>query len=320
MLTFGADPEFACALEYDDKKGGYYKIIPPAALIQDYKIPFTVNNNNKRVLFSSDYYGDVIEDGAAIEINPKPEDTLIGVKNNTLELLKGFSLYLRNMDIIVRFPMDPIGYFDVDKYWKNRDESFQDCVRFGCDPDIFPEYYLELGLEKEKPHEIDVSKHSYRYFGGHIHVGTKTKFDTTFCPIVFDFTLGLINAALHRQPEQIKLESARLQYYGHPGRCRIQKHGYEYRPPSNYWLFSSNSSLHSLEASIHLAMKIINADMQKEFFFFVRDFIPDMWNICLTLDKDAAKKMYSDVALRFCMERCLVKLSEIKSFTKLSYL
>jgi len=316
MATYGADPEFACISSTSMKAD----VIPPAALIEDHGLPFTVNDNNKRVLYTSEYHGTVIEDGAAVELNVNPCSNLIAVRNSIQNLLQEFTAYLRTKNLRFTIAKTPIGYFDVDKYWKGRGPSFHDCVRFGCDPDFFPEYYKEIGLEKENPHEIDVSKHNTRYFGGHIHIGSDAKFDMVFSPIVFDFCVGLLNASIFRTDEQRKSELKRLEFYGHPGRGRIQPWGYEYRPPSNYWAYSTDAVVSKLQTAVDLAETIVRRNLHRDFFFFAREYIPEMWNACVTLNSDRAKYLYSNVTFPFVAENGLVKLSQVKNVINIEYI
>lgn len=316
MLTYGADPEYACV---SSERNGTY-IIPPAALIEDHNLEFTVNENNKRVLYTCDEYGSVIEDGAAVELNIKPQTELAEVRRCIQSLLGQFNTYLRTKKLSYTMSKIPIGYFDVNKYWKGRGPEFLDCVRFGCDPDFFPEYYKEIGLEKENPHEVDVSKHTQRYFGGHIHVGSDTKFDTVYSPIVFDFTVGLMNAALFRSMNQRVDELERLKFYGHPGRGRIQKWGYEYRPPSNHWTYCGDNASAKLESAIVFAETIVRLGLHQEFFFYVREHIPAMWDACVTLNQSKAKNLYLSVTFPFLADHGLVKLSMVKNVINLDYL
>lgn len=228
--VFGADPE---VFVLDTKNN---TIVPPAALKEDHGVKFV---DAKTILLGDDWR--VIEDGAATEINIFPSNDffrLFGRINlakqhlQTLANQLGFSVSSR-----ASVPFDSV------KYWKGRNESFRDCVRFGCDPDldIYTGHYSQ---------ETCVEDIKQRFGGGHIHMqappNEKDLFESIFYHTtrLMDIIVGNTAVALKRGNESLdEDEKSRLRFYGRPGKIRLQSYadgnkGIEYRVPSNFWLSS----------------------------------------------------------------------------------
>lgn len=256
--TMGCDPE---VFIFDvSSYSAIPDIIPPAALVADYGIEFKEIDGKKVFIKSADYQWS--EDGAAIELQMSPATNSNEFCGRVANSLKGLNKWLENISPKVgktlSFSNMPLGNFDTEKYWKGRGEEFQDCVRFGCDPDQFPSMYIDMGLDRPSMGEIDVSTHPYRYGGGHLHIQAVETNPKVYFPIweyaaiVFDFIVGMTNTKEPRSNDVVKQERARLEYYGKPGRIRLQAYnpkkglfGIEYRVMSNYWLSTINTDFWS---------------------------------------------------------------------------
>lgn len=228
--NFGCDPE----LFVIDPHGG---CIPPAALRADYGMKF----RGKTIVSGPDWR--LIEDGAATEINIAPSDDLgqffsriEAAKAAAKELASGFGLFAT---------IFPTVRFDVSKFWEGRDDTFRDCVRFGCDPD------LDIYSGKYSK-EVSAENVGERYGGGHIHMqapeSNPSLFEENYYHItkLMDILVGNTAVALKR-PEStwIAAEKSRLKFYGRPGKIRLQEYpngfkGIEYRTPSNFWITNIN--------------------------------------------------------------------------------
>ena len=317
---FGTDPEFPFSI---DAKDNLPIIIPPQSLIEDFDLDFKEDSNEKKQFLSTNY-GSVIADGAAFEFNVKPAidaSTLFfsikSLERSFESLMTKYSFEKESVEEFTgRLRYEVVGYFDLDKYWKNRGESFHECVIFGCDQDFQPELYTELGLDHVSDKVIDVSAHDLRYFGAHLHImnmGEKNIYikHCEFAPVVCDFTIGLVNAALYRPNIIVEQEKLRLKYYGRPGRYRLQEYekdtqGFEYRPLSNFWL-KSKTTMSAILSIANIAGLVIESNLSPQ---FVDDFfldIPIMWECLLDLDADKSIKLLSKTVI-WAIENDVVRL------------
>jgi hypothetical protein len=320
---FGSDPEFFIYATNKQTACGYIPdIIPPASLITDFGVKFTLSNNNKRILLEDTNYR-WIEDGAALELNyKKPFNDTKEFYQVTNDAISNIRYLLSSVNRNFILSKEVLGHFDIEKYWKNRDKSFTDCVRFGCDPDVFPQLYLMTGFEKENCKIVDASKHEYRYAGGHIHIQNMSKNSDVYlnnlelAPIIFDFFIGTTNVLCNRDNRILEQEKARLKFYGRPGRIRIQqysprKNGIEYRPPSNQWL-NSVYNINSILASVNIAASIIENDNASKFFYKFQDKINDMWTALTTHNKILSLNILSD-SLAWALENHFITLSQLEN-------
>lgn len=302
--TFGTDPEafiFTDFIEQDNLL--IPNIVPPAALVADFNCEYE-QIADKNVLFKGDNY-QWSEDGAAIELQMAPtnnsKEFISRLNKANLHLTK----FARNLGLKA-VTGTPLGYFDLNKYWKGRDESFRQCVIFGCDPDIFPDIYLDMKLDK-RSEEIDASKHSYRYGGGHIHIQCPEDNPTVYLDnwavvsIVFDFMVGIENAIFSRNEATNKMELARLKYYGRPGRVRLQAYdeenkiyGIEYRVLSNMWIKYPPLTQRLLKV-MDIAADLIDGGLGEMFVDKFMSEIPNMYEIILTLDNNKAKELHKKI-------------------------
>ncbi|MEK7178278.1 MAG: hypothetical protein AAB721_01300 [Patescibacteria group bacterium] len=307
--TFGTDPEAFIfkELKRDTKLGLIPNIIPPIALVKDYGAQYK-NIKGKKVLIIEDEF-QWSEDGAAIELQMQPTDNkdtfwtrLQTAKNRLSNFLQTYELSATGHT--------PVGFFDTKKYWKNRDEEFQSCVIFGCDPDMFPSQYIKLKLESFKENkELNVSNHKYRYGGGHIHIQAPKNNPEIYeknwqeASILFDFFAGLSYIINKNTPNITTLELFRLKYYGKPGRIRLQRYsikpkilGIEYRVLPNTWT-NNKEITEKLLTALDISAGIVEQNKAQN---FVKEFekeIPKMYLTLLTLDKKTAKKLF-----RRCLE------------------
>lgn len=299
----GTDPE--AFIYRDSKRIGDYTIpvvIPPAALIEDFDMPFEIIKD-KKVLLKDEIDGNFqwSEDGAAIELQMLPTNSISEFTTRLSQAKRVLQTYLRKLGLSA-VTNKPLGYFDLENYWKNRDDNFQSCVIFGCDPDIFPDLYLDMGLDKESE-EIDATKHEYRYGGGHIHIQSPEENpysyieNWSYMSIVFDFIVGVQNVLLSRNNQEIDMEMKRLEYYGRPGRVRLQSYdpdneifGIEYRPLSNLWT-SKPQFTKLLLRSMDTAAGIVDDKYGEQFVDHFMKSIPDMYETLLTLDTKRAKEL-----------------------------
>ena len=319
---FGSDPEFFIYKDLVKTKFGEIPdIIPPASLIADMGVNFTVSNNNKRVLLDTDAYK-WIEDGSALELNFKtPIESSGSLNRLTNSAMSSVRDFLYKLDVNLKLSKNVLGYFDTKKYWEGRSKDFIDCVRFGCDPDVFPKLYEISGFEEETCKIVDASKHEYRYAGGHIHIQNMSKDSDIYlnnlelAPIVLDFLIGTTNIILERDKSIVVQEKARLKYYGRPGRVRLQKYsdkvnGIEYRPPSNQWI-GNPYNINSILESANIACNIIESGFAPKFFETFKDKIYVMWDALTKHDKVIAKDLLSD-SLVWLLDNNFTTLKELE--------
>lgn len=299
---FGTDPE---AFIFMEQENGIPKIIPPAALVEDFGQKMKEIGEKKVLIKHKNFQWS--EDGAAIEAQINPSTTASNFYSNVVHSMSILKNFLFNINPKLKASFSPLGYFDVNKYWTGRDESFRQCVIFGCDPDMSPDIYRELGFEswENYQNELDVSEHTFRYGGGHLHIQSPESNPELFIPlwdissIVLDHIVGLVNTSIPRPDSIKKLELARLEYYGKPGRIRLQNYsnscmGIEYRVMSNYWLtelISSNKIINAAE----LFFDIINKGLGERFVDNFYNRIGDTYSAIITLNKENADSILEEV-------------------------
>lgn len=301
---FGTDPEVFISdglVRIDGIEEKLSNIIPPAQLEED-GIKFE-QDRDKKILIKDDGY-QWSEDGAAIEAQIIPSNSVNTFYQLFLNSLDGLNNFLKGLNLTSRH--DVLGYFDVDKYWKAKDERFRMCVIFGCDPDMSPGLYVETGLEnKVSDEEVDVSTHTFRYGGGHIHIqaGEENPYiyfdEWDMAAILFDFFIGLKNTTFSRPPEIKIQELKRLEHYGKPGRVRLQeypneKFGIEYRVLSNFWL-RSKETVRGILNCADIAATIVERNLARTFINDFNNIIPNVYNAIVTLDGDTGYDILNDV-------------------------
>lgn len=234
--NFGTDPEIFVV----DRNNS---CIPPAALIADYGFNYSTRHDGKKVLYS-DLSIEIIEDGAATEINIEPSNNLNEFNSRIQRSCEQWAnkILLQTEKLFFKILTTPSVDFDTKKYWEDRDETFRECVMFGCDPDL--DIY-----SGEFCKEIAADNVPKRFGGGHIHMQAPDYERTLFVDNYYhtarlmDCLVGNTATALKRTPEIIACEKDRLKFYGRPGKIRLQEYsngqrGIEYRTPSNFWIDS----------------------------------------------------------------------------------
>jgi len=314
MRNFGCDPEYFIVGNSNSIPGD---IIPPAALIADLNFEVIgLTKNNKRILYEGNKYR-FIEDGSAAELNllePIDDDTqfynIIACAKEEFSryLMRGCCSLLRNV----------VGDFNINKYWKDRDETFTDCVRFGCDPDAVTDLYRDFDTGCKN---IDASTHTKRYAGGHLHIQNMSNDpnvwfnEQPYFPVVLDFLLGTKNVLLARDRATIMEEKQRLKYYGFPGRYRFQKYsentnGVEYRPLSNFWT-SSRFAVRDILTLANIAANIVEKQSSMRFVETFYDDIPKVYTALVKYDLEVAKDSLNK-SLCWALENNFTDLAEIK--------
>jgi hypothetical protein len=184
--------------------------------------------------------------------------------------------------------------------------------------------YIDMGLDRPSMGEIDVSKHSYRYGGGHLHIQATETNPKVYFPIweyaavVFDFIVGMTNTKEPRSGDVVKQERARLEYYGKPGRIRLQAYnpkkglfGIEYRVMSNYWLSTISTDVWSyrgvgrvlgtalidkLLVAADISATLCETDGLAEIFVKEHEaLIPAVYDSIMTLNKTRATEILGQV-------------------------
>jgi hypothetical protein len=301
--NFGTDPEaFVYKNLVKTEFGLIPDIIPPAALIED--MNFLVQmKKGKKVLLNGNIDGKYFqwsEDGAAIEMQVSPQNT----EKDFIDVVQGGLFFLAewlNNNYGLYLWSRPLGYFDLNSYWRGRGESFRDCVRFGCDPDQRPIFYDKLEADAIK--EIDVSNHSYRYGGAHIHIQAPIKQPFVYFSVwedvatILDFFVGTLNASLERTESVFIADMARLKYYGKPGRIRFQTYndkknmyGIEYRVLSNHWLDNPTYTRRILNAA-DFAVSLVENNLNERFMEKFNPIVEDMYHSILNLDRNTAEEI-----------------------------
>jgi hypothetical protein len=131
------------------------------------------------------------------------------------------------------------GIFEIDPAPSRLFPSFhlrsEQANMFGCSPD-FDAYMLGAPNPRIQPLELERPEGSWRFCGGHIHIGYKTVAPdlpeyvaAMFCDLFLG--IGMVSNNFDKQGE-------RRRYYGTPGRFRPTPYGLEYRTLSNFWTHS----------------------------------------------------------------------------------
>jgi hypothetical protein len=266
-FKIGTDPEFGIV-----DKNGY--IFPPNGLfeIYDHKVKPNKNHPEHWIFSRLNNPPTVLHmDGAALELEIQPEET---PEKLWINLQKGIALAesviepYNNLELSL-LPTLP---WNIEEYTENRyGKEFIHANRFGCDED-----FDAFNMEEEQLEE-DASKHPYRYFGGHIHLGMPEHLmeNTRMYPDILAKICAVYWGNLCTfKSKYYGMEKLRMYRYGKPGRYRPQPHGIEYRSPSNSWtsnfdtvkeIFNSANSIITAFDNMNLATKVLElAEPTKE--------------------------------------------------------
>lgn len=302
---FGSDPElFAVS---NKVVNGLEYIVPPIALITDGNLPYFTRDDGKKVILSDNSF-EVIEDGAAFEINVAPSKSAEVFYDNYQKAVSSLEELLAKYEL--NLSKNIAGFFDTHSFWDIRDDRFRECVIFGCDPDH--SLYRDLNTEENgtKPLHpatneiVNVETYPYRFGGGHIHFEfpnhTRDLLDIANYGIAYmlDFTLQTFIVSLHKNYDSdIKLEKLRLEHYGKPGTFRMQKHGFEYRPPSNWWLNNGSNIVKSVLEMSSMLRDFILKNKESGIHDFVGGFFSrrvELYNALTSFDIEHCEKLHKE--------------------------
>jgi hypothetical protein len=224
LLLFGSDPEYATGYEKD----GVVYVEPPAYFRKYLGVDF--EPDEKHPVFIRDSEIEIMEDGCAFEYTLPAFANSNDLFSSIQRAHSLLSTWLSNYDY--ELLTVPTLDYEVLK-WVNEDDEFKNCIVFGCDPDkdaIDESYVCQT---------IDALQHPYRYFGGHLHVGSLDPDVVNFLqdhwkPYIHLLAclVGTTGVAYSPYPD---LEVIRGKVYGRPGRYRLPNWGIEYRTLSNAW-------------------------------------------------------------------------------------
>lgn len=231
-LLIGSDPEFATYYTKDNKQ-----FVEPPAYFRKY-LGVDYVPDKKHPVFIKEGNITIMEDGCAFEYTlpafSEPDDLFSSIQHANQLLGTWLSNY--NYKLITQ----PVLDYEVEK-WVNEDDEFRNCLIFGCDEDydaIDDSYVCRI---------IDALLHPYRYFGGHIHVGSLNTdivqyLHDNWKPYISLLACFIGTTGIAHSPYP-KLEVIRSEMYGKPGRYRLPNWGIEYRTLSNSW----TTELHIVE-------------------------------------------------------------------------
>lgn len=273
-LLFGSDPEVFVT------KNGY--CIPPIHLIINNEIGEIGKTPDKgRPIFYKDDVIKIIEDGSAMEFNTKPTDDpyeYYDIIQHGLDVLR--KLVPQSYDITVlpavKFNLARI-VFDNQLF-----PLYEYSCRFGCDPD------LDIYSGKYS-RTVDAKRIKNRFGGGHLHISGMDldNMDITTLVELFDIFIGNTFVLQSPYPEYEKI---RQQYYGRPGKIRIQHYpnnitGIEYRTLSNSWITNLDSIKLMFEAATAAIDNYPNAQD------IINKFLEISIKNILTFNKENAKEI-----------------------------
>lgn len=247
QVFYGADPEVFMTYEKKHEDDifdpGLPYAMPPVVAEQEMGLK-AVGGDDKHPVYITNKDFNVIGDGVALEVNlNRPcnswqEMTKLvrfGVEaSGELAAKLGLMLSIKSA---VNFDFKNL----VKQEWYNNERMLMGII-FGCNPD------RDACATGRKSSTLDASEHPYRYGGGHIHFSGMDEFRKYPLPTVRLLAIMLGNWLLVKNFEA---EVHRLQYYGKPGKYRVQKYkdgttGIEYRSPSNQWLNYSDTELEEM--------------------------------------------------------------------------
>jgi hypothetical protein len=298
-LTFGTDPEVFSTIKRGDKN----LVISPA-LLEKFsgliEIPVEGRTDEEKIkhpIYLKHTGFSWMMDGVAWEATIQPEKTpeqlhdririALDYLNHEIEKLENFNgeklnLYKR-----------PVVDIEPDMYlpYLEEEKILQGFI-FGCDPDedaIFPDYKCET---------IDVTKHLYRYGGGHFHIGSEDaeiaeRMKDIYNPFLrlLAILVGNVSIAYSKFPLE---EKKRAETYGKPGRFRFQKWGIEYRSPSNSWI-SDPEVIHLMFEGAEKAVYFLNKP--EEGIPFINKFLQPTIEAIGNGDKELSKGILQEVLL-----------------------
>lgn len=183
-------------------------------------------------------HGGVQEDNVMVELNIIPAEDSTTFSNNVEKLYYEVDNIVRQSGLMLS--MKAAGKFLV------KDLKSKQAQQFGCSPD----FNAYTGESNKYP---TLGKDSYRYAGGHIHIGISgpTVTDELRRNVVkwMDFLIGLPSVFF----DSNQASNLRRALYGKSGNYRPTSYGLEYRTPSNFWVTQDKHFIHD---ATRLAAKI----------------------------------------------------------------
>jgi len=251
-LQYGSDPELFATY----KEKGQEFVYPPSAL-EKFDGVKRIDGGDKHPVFidTADYR--IIMDGVAFEINLKqPHHNLKVFYNMLTTATSHLEDFLGKYGYGVS--RKPVIDFDYKRFWTKelaKDTTFMQGIIFGCDPDkdAFNVDWTATVL--------DVTEHPFRYGGGHIHLSGDDDIAKYPLPFIRLLALTVGNFCILNSPYP-DLERLRAQYYGKPGKYRIQQYpngseGVEYRTPSNSWTNYSFEMFEQIFEQVDKALELL---------------------------------------------------------------
>jgi hypothetical protein len=238
-LLLGCDPEVFVSV-------GNYVVSP--ALLETEKIISPVKDDEKHPVYIDTSFYKWHMDGVAFELGFKqPARDYKEIYNMLKDALDNLKYFIDDLPPFHNKKLDikvvPTIKINPSWYDLSNERIWQGFI-FGCDADydaLLPDYESKT---------LDVSKHPYRYGGGHIHFsGFKELYENIIPAVKLQaITTGNFCVANSLFAE---LDRKRVLTYGRPGRYRQQKYpdgsvGMEYRSPSNSWILFSLDKMEEL--------------------------------------------------------------------------
>jgi hypothetical protein len=174
----------------------------------------------------------VQEDNVLLEYNITPvphemgSDALASAANAALDYI--------NRKVLAPKKLTYVGHsaYEFDKAVL---DQYPEAKEFGCEPDFNAHLFGE-----QNPRPDPAKAGGLRTAGGHIHAG----YDVDKCPIP-RYALVQLGEALALYPGFVLASTEivgkqRIKLYGSAGAFREKPYGFEYRTPSNQWLFGAS--------------------------------------------------------------------------------
>jgi hypothetical protein len=285
-LIFGSDPEFFAVYnkngeEYCVPPVYFHKYLGVNHIIEDKKHPVFIQTKDGVIIH---------QDGAAFEFGIpvfKSAKECQFYINQGLEELNnlvskfGFEVYTK-----------PVVKFDPERFYRDQDRDFKECVIFGCDRD-----WDAFDYQNYNSDVFSVETHPYRYGGGHLHISGDDSLKDLFLPAIQLLALycGNYFIANTPYPEQEKI---RAFHYGKPGKFRPQRYkdgtvGVEYRTPSNSWLSLNENLMEGMLEHAKMALETLhNVEKAKR---LMNQFAEITINTIVTSDQEKAKSILAEL-------------------------
>lgn len=294
MLKFGTDPEYFSTVNINNKNF----VVSPALLEEAGIIkPVIKDELEKHPVYINKKDFSWMMDGVAWELTVKKPllnaSQIKEVLDNSLNCLEEYLSKLDFNGLELNLYKKPVVDIKPDWYIEKLhiNKIFQGFI-FGCDKDydaIETEYNCKT---------MDVSKHLFRYGGGHIHVSGDENLYEYIIPAIklMAITVGNFVIANSIYPE---LDRQRGQTYGKPARFRPQIYkngdkGLEYRTPSNSWTSFSKEKIEEMLYLIDKAVYFLN---NPELGIKIIDnYLPSTINSIVNVDLDTSKNILKEIS------------------------